>query len=229
MRARSQNRGLTLLEVLISISVLALIATLIYGAFDGMSRSKEGLSRMNGRYHQGRSTLERMSRELQSAFLSKHQPLVVNQSVRTTVFIGEDSRPIDRIDFTSFSHRRLDQNAHESDQSEIGYFASRDPERDKVDLARREDKWIDLEPDKGGVVNVVAEDVESFDLQYLDPVTGEWSDTWDSTQPAGQIDRLPLQVKIILALNGGPGNAPITIQTKVPIAMQLPLTFALPR
>lgn len=222
---RAASRGMTLLEVMVSIGILALVGTLIYGAFDGMSKAKNGLSRINDRYHQGRGAMSRISRELQSAFISGHQPLDVNLSVRNTAFIGHDSSDTDRVDFTSFSHRRFGKNLHESDQNELSYFVSRDPDSDKVDLVRREAKTIDLEPDKGGVIQVLAENVESFDLSYLDPVTGEWIDSWDSTQAAGQLGRLPAQVKVTLVLKGGIGDKPLKLVTKTPIAMLTPLTF----
>ncbi len=230
MRSRAGSRGLTLLEVLVSVTILALIGTLIYGAFDGMSKSRAGITRINDRYHQGRGALTRLSRELQSAFLSMHQPMVAAQSVRATTFVGADSTPFDRLDFNSFSHRRLGKNSHESDQNELSYFASRDPENsDKMDLARREAKTLDLEPQRGGVVAVVAEDIESFDLKYLDPLTGEWVDSWDASQPAAQLGRLPSQIKITLVLKGGIGDQPLKLVTKTPIAMQLPLAFGAPQ
>ncbi|WP_437317077.1 type II secretion system protein GspJ [Sorangium sp. So ce385] len=222
---RRRAGGVTLLEVIVSVAILAIIGTLIYGAFDGMSRSRAGISRISDRYHQGRGAIARVSRELQAAFLSRHQPADKNIAVRLTAFTGEDSSPADRVDFTAFAHRRLLRNAHESDQCEIGYFGSRDPERDKLDLVRREAKFIDLEPTRGGVVNVLAEDIESFNVRYLDPITGEWVDSWDSTQPAAQFERLPSQVWVTLVLNGGPGGEPIKFETKVPIAMQVPIAF----
>lgn len=227
MMKRAGRRGVTLLEVLVALTILALISTLIYGAFDGMSRSKESLGKINERHHQGRSALARIARELQSAFISAHEPLLVTASTRTTIFIGQDSRPADRIDFTSFSHRRLRENAKESDQNEISYYDSRDPDvSGKTDLVRREDKVIDLEPEKGGVVNVVAEDIESFELQYYDPISRDWTDTWDSSQPAAQFGRLPMFVKVSLEIKGPDPRKPILFQTKVPIAMQYPLCFA---
>ncbi|AUX49068.1 general secretion pathway protein GspJ [Sorangium cellulosum] len=222
---RGREGGMTLLEVIVSVGILAIIGTLIYGAFDGMSRSRAGISRMSDRYHQGRAAIARISREIQSAFLSRHQPFDKNIVVRLTAFVGDDTSPADRLDFTAFAHRRLLRNTHESDQCEIGYFGSRDPDRDKLDLVRREAKIIDVEPTRGGVVNVLAEDIESFNVEFLDPITGEWTDTWDSTQPAAQFERLPAQVRVTLVLNGGPGGEPIRFETKVPIAMQVPIAF----
>jgi general secretion pathway protein J len=227
MKRATHTRGLTLLEVIISLSILALIATLIYGAFDGMSASKRGLSRVNDRYHQGRAALTRMSREIQSAFISLHQSTSPTLVVRKTGFFGHDTSPGDRLDFTSFSHRRLRGDTHESDQNELSYFVDYDPNQNsKLDLLRREAKAIDLDPDKGGVVNVIAEDIETFELQYLDPVTGEWVESWDTEQATGQFMRLPLQVKITLVLNGGPGGKPLRFVTRTPVAMQAPLQFA---
>lgn len=230
MIRRAPSRGMTLLEVLVSISILALISTLIFGAFEGMARSRAGLTRIDDRYHQGRGALSRMTRELQSAFLTLHQPQAITSSVRTTMFVGTDSGSEDRVDFTSFSHRRLGRNLHESDQNELSFFISRDPERSgKSDLVQREQREVDLDPQHGGVVNVVAEDVAGLDLQYLDPLTCAWQDSWDSSQAAGQFNRLPLQVKIILTLRGGIGERPIRFETKVPLGMQTPLNFAIPR
>jgi general secretion pathway protein J len=224
MTRRSRSRGLTLLEVMVSIGILAMVGSLIYGAFDGMSRSRRGLSRINDRYHQGRAALSRMSRELQSGFLSVHQPPSEAARVRKTAFIGTT----ERVDFTSFSHRRLERDSHESDQNEIGYFISRDPESSsKYDLVRRESKYIDEYPTKGGIIQVLAEDVDSFSLQYFEPVTGEWVDTWDSTQLSGQPDRLPSAVKVTVVLNGGPNDEPLTLRTKIPISIQLALDVAL--
>jgi general secretion pathway protein J len=143
--------------------------------------------------------------------------------------MGTDSGHQDRVDFTSFSHRRLGFGAHESDQNELSYFLSPDPDSRKVDLARRESPYIDMDPKKGGTVLVLAYDVQSLDFQYLDPVLNEWVDSWDSTQPTGQMDRLPLQVRIELVVAGADNGAPLHYVTKVPLAMQAPLSFGLPR
>ncbi len=214
LKRRASQRGLTLLEVLVAVGILAMVSTLIYGAFDGMQRSRTGIERIDERYHQGRQALVRMSRELQSAFLSLHQPQVYINTVRTTIFLGTDGGTSDRVDFTSFSHQRLMRNVHESDQNELSYFMGRDPDHsDKYDLLRREQKEIDLEPTKGGIVSVLCEDVTVFDLQYLEPLTDTWLDSWDTSQVTtqAQFNRLPFQVRIKLVLKGGEGDRPIKL------------------
>ena len=49
-------------------------------------------------------------------------------------------------------------------------------------------------------MQILAHDVVGFDLQYLDPESGEWLRTWDTTQGAMQPNRLPSQVKILLTM-----------------------------
>jgi general secretion pathway protein J len=223
-RRRRRSAGFTLLEVMVSVGIVGFIGVLIYGAFHGMSRSRTNMNHMTDRYHQGRAATERMAREMSAAFISNHvsaQQLSGVQGSRQTGFIGNESR----VDFTSFSHRRLGLNAHESDQNELSYFLSPGPNGGQ-DLVRREAKHIDDDPSHGGVVLVMADNVDSFELSYLDPTTNDWTNTWDSTQPAAQLGRLPTQVSVRLVLNNGPGGSRVTFQSKVSIPIVLPLSFA---
>ena len=41
-RSRTRSRGMTLLEILVSLGILGMISILIYGAFDSMARGKKG-------------------------------------------------------------------------------------------------------------------------------------------------------------------------------------------
>jgi general secretion pathway protein J len=227
---RARARGMTLLEIMVSVAILGMIAILIYGAFDSLSRGKKGEGIRTDRARQGRQALARIARDVQSAFLSLHQPQNVALQTRVTAFIGQHSTPYDRLDFAAFAHRRFEANAKESDQAEVGYFVSPDPEKEgKMDLVRREQTPIDLDPKRGGVVNVVAEDVESFSLKYLDPTTGMWTETWDTTQALMQQNRMPLSVRINLVLKGVPNGTPSTFTTKVMLPMQQPLSFGISR
>ncbi len=230
---RRRLAGFTLIEVLISIAILAAITSLLFGAFASMKRSKDGLTRLQDRHREGRLAMARITRELQSAYISAHQPLNQALIVQKTIFKGERGSPADRVNFTAFANKRLDRNSHVSDQCELSYYGMTSPEDSSVhDLVRRIDTELDLEPEKGGRVEVLATDIDMFDLQYLDAQTGEWQETWDTTQSTGQLDRLPLQVRVILVLNqgarsgAGRSRGTIRLVTKVGLPMLAPLTFA---
>jgi general secretion pathway protein J len=233
MRARAHASGFTLIELLIAIGVLAMISMLLYGAFDGMQRTKDGVTRITDRYHEGRAALQRMAYELSSAYISAHAPPDQNLVAVRTAFIGVRDTPAARVDFNSFSNRRFDKDAKESDEAEISYFGSPNPDGSgQLDLARRISPRLDLEPEHGGRVEVLATDMDLFELNYLDAATGEWVDKWDSTQPLGQHNKLPLQVRVLLVLNGGARTSadrsrqPLRFITKVALALRDPLTFA---
>jgi len=227
-------RGFTLVELLVAIVVLSLISVLIYNAFASMKRSREGIERVNDRFREGRLAMTRMIRELQSAYISLHAPINSSLLIQRTSFVATTGTPADRLDFNSFSNRRLDKNSHVSDQCELSYFGSPNPELSGVtDLARRISTTLDLEPKKGGRVDVLATDIDLFDLQYLDPLSGNWVDTWDTTQTlTGQPARLPVQVRILLVLNGGSrqgydrGQGTIRLVSKVSIPIDNALNFA---
>jgi general secretion pathway protein J len=230
---RRLRLGFTLIELLVAIAVLSMISILIYSAFSGMKRSREGIQRVSDRYREGRIAMSRITRELQAAYVSAHMPIDQSIVVVKTAFIGKRGTPADRIDFASFANVRIDRDAHESDQAEISYFGEPDPKKQgTTHLVRRVSSRIDLKPDRGGRTEVLATDIDLFDLQYLDPLTGQWTETWDTTQATGQLNRLPMQVRILLVLNEGKraaegrGRKPIRMQTTVVIPIQKALTFA---
>jgi general secretion pathway protein J len=234
-RLSRSTTGFTLIEVMIAIAILAMMTVLLYGAFSSLKTSRDGISRIAGRYQEGRGALHRITNELQSAYLSMHVPIDLELQTVQTAFIGKRGSPADRLDFNSFANRRFERDVHKSDQVEIAYFGMEDPEEGgRYDLVRRFSDRPDMEPDKGGRVEVLATDIDLFDLEYLDPMTGNWVEEWDSTQALDQGNRLPLQVRVKLVLNGGKrtsggGHDLIEVVTKVPLPIQTPLAFAVQR
>jgi general secretion pathway protein J len=227
---RVRRRGMTMIEVVVAIGVLAMVAVLVHGVINSLSHGKEAEAERADRVHQGREAIQRIVRDLSSAYLSAHVPTNIALRTELTSFTGRGASQYARLDFTAFAHRRTERDVHESDQAEVGYFASQDPEvQDKWDLARREQTPIDLEPLKGGVIDVIAEDIQEFTLRYLDPLTGQWLENWDSVQTTGQPNRLPLEVKIHLVLKGVGDGPPYDFTTKVFIPIQQPLSFGIPR
>jgi general secretion pathway protein J len=233
-RRRGTERGFTLIEMFIAAGILAVVCMLIYSAFAGMRTSKEGVGRIDDRYHEGREALRRISRELASAYISLHKPVNATFLVQKTSFIGTRGSPADRVDFNAFSNQRFDKNSHESDQCELSYYGSPDPKGQGVtDLVRRISPRLDLKPQRGGRVDVLATDIDLFRLKYLDPLTGQWIETWDSTDTLTHTNQLPVYVHVKLVLNGGRrtgvsrGQGTLTFETKVSIPMYQPLSFAI--
>ena len=144
------TRGFTLLEIMLAVSVLALVGTMVYGGFSQTALNKARVEEDVDRSRVIHMALDRMARELTMAFVSTHENPSPDLRVIDTAFIGSDRGKDDRIDFTSFSHRRLYRNARESDQNEISYFVTEHPDEPGVQvLARREQNRIDEDPRRG--------------------------------------------------------------------------------
>jgi len=195
------KRGFTLLEIILAVSVLAIVATMIYGGFSQTALNKARIEEDVDHSRIVHMTLERMARELTMAFVSTHVNPSPSLRVVETAFIGKDHGKDDRIDFSSFSHRRLYRNAHESDQNEISYFVTDHPDKQGVQvLARREQNRIDDDPGRGGKSQILVENVVEFNLEYFDPLLSDWVQTWDSEDVLAQPNRLPTQVRIRLVV-----------------------------
>ena len=219
------RRGFTLLEIILAVTILALVGTMIYGGFAQTALNKTRVESDVNHYRAVHMALERIVREVTMAFVSTH----VNPSpdLRTvlTAFVGTDRGQDDRLDFTSFSHRRLYRNSHESDQNEISYFVTEDPDRpgERV-LARREQNRIDKDPRRGGKSQILVEGVEEFNLEYFDPLLSDWISSWASDDQFAQPNRLPTQIRIRLTVKdpSRPGKTH-TFGTRASI----PMTYAL--
>lgn len=195
--------GMTLVEVMVAVTILAIVTTLVYAGFVQTMRNKRRVEEQSDRAHVIRVAMERMVRELSQAYVSVHVNPSPSLQAMLTCFHGYRHGRASRIDFTSFSHRRLVRDANESDQNELSYFVARHPdEPDRRVLARREQRRIDDQPDRGGAISILVDDVEDFRLEYLDPQTAEWVDSWDAAPTGTHPNRLPMQVRITLEVPG---------------------------
>jgi len=227
-----------MLEVLVAATVLVMVATMIWGAFNQTSRTRSRLSTRQENDHLARIALGRISRDLRGAFLSLH----VNQDQRLaavmTHFVGTPGAN-STLDLTTFTHRRLRRSTHEGDACEVSYRAEDrsagnildearrgSGDRGRFDLVRRLSARIDNEPRRGGIVDVLIPGIRSFELRYFDEANERWVDTWDTTQAAAQPGRLPRRVRITLTLEEN--DQVLTYRTITPVYLQRPLTFGLP-
>jgi general secretion pathway protein J len=219
------KRGFTLLEIILAVTVLALVGTMVYGGFSQTALNKARVEEDVDHSRIVHMALDRMVRELTMAFVSTHVNPSMDLRVVETAFVGKDNGKDDRIDFTSFSHRRLYRNARESDQNEISYFVTEDPDEPGVQvLARREQNRIDSDPRRGGKSQILVENVEEFNLEYFDPLLSDWVQSWNTEDVLAQPNRLPSQVRIRLSTKDPRHRGKTeTFGTRVTI----PLTYAL--
>jgi len=217
------RRGFTLLEVMIAVTVLAMIGGLTWKAFDGAWDLKQRVERAEDRDQTARAALDRIAREVSMSFLSEHFDRKRFRE-RPTIFKLKYGRGEADLTITSFAHERLHTDAKESDQALFEYKLERD-EGGNMSVFRRVKPIIDDDPGHGGEKAVLAEDVLKFTVQAWDPKDREWRDEWDSNSPTrgGQV-LLPPRVRIALTLKDEQGKER-TWSTQARIILGQPLDF----
>jgi general secretion pathway protein J len=195
----SSRKGMTLMEIMVSLAILSMIGAMSWTALGQTFLARDALEVQDGVRQQARIALERISRELSTAYMSGN---ITTPNTYKTVFVGKNEDPVDTLWFASLSHHRIYRDSRESEQTELTYWGEPDPDdRDTYVLLHREAPRIDHESDKDGTILPLAYGVQRLDFKYLDPKTNEWEEEWDSTG----IDHpniMPRAVRVVLVLEG---------------------------
>lgn len=221
--------GFTLVEVMIALTLLALVSTALVRAFTYSFETKRRVTAINERYHEGRQTMVRIARELRMAFLRAEVPEELREEdpMMITRFEGRE----DQLHFTTTAHLRIHVGAKESDQSEVAYFLDRSNDRDSPyrgrTLFRRESKRVDNQPERGGHIWPVIDGVKEFKLEYWDDKGGlgddQWRRDWNSHDDPKE-PLLPARVRITLELESpDEGGPPIRFVTQAAPQLRRPI------
>ena len=219
------RRGFTLIEVMVAISILAVVATLVWSSFRQTSQTKLRIEAQAIRYRTVRIALDRMAREIAMAYLSQNEDTA--QPERRTRFAGKHHGNFDELTFSYFGHQRLYEEATEGDTAVVAYTT--EPSRERrgtTDLVRRETRRLGYQrpEDLAGQRDVLCDDVAKVRLEYWDSRDKQWREEWNTTTADGQIDRLPGKVKITLVARDDQ-NREVPFQTQTRVLMQEPLNL----
>ena len=200
---RGRQRGLTLLEIMISLAIIGFMMTIAWTTIRSASEARITFVALEERNHEVRVALARMVADLQSAYLSSNEEMMFDN--RRTMFIGK----AEELRFSSFAHVSLWADANESDQTLIVYYLDDDRQHPgKEALYRKELRRPSNEPWEGepGEHDVLLRAVEKLELQYWDWTEKKWQETWDSTKQDGEQNRLPSRVRIALTYKNPRGE-----------------------
>jgi general secretion pathway protein J len=216
-------RGFTLMEVMVAVAITALMGTIVAMAFQTGFRAKEVVEGEAEHYRMVRVALNRMAREIGSAYVSdRYDPKRYRDSNdRPTNFVGER----DRLLFTTFAHQRLYTDSKESDQAVVEYFVETSTEkgaRGRQELKRRVNPNVGERMDRGGTTDVLFEGVKKLEFEYWDSERKQWDDEWDTRRNEKKAF-LPTRVRITLvALDVNGKEARYTTQARILLNTELP-------
>jgi type II secretion system protein J len=178
-----RQAGYTLIEVLISVAILAVVMTMVSLTFSSTVRMVHTVNEEQGQEHQARTCLSLMAEDLMMARKHPRFPW----STRNGELEGQ---PADLLAFVSTGHASGDETRQEAGLSRVLYT------RDGGRLSR-----LTLRNLHGAFPEAIeridlATGVAAFDLRYYDDTLQKWVDEWD-----GKVRKsLPRAVMIQLTL-----------------------------
>ena len=200
------KNGFTLFEVLITLSILAVVVSLLYLTFHQSMTVMAETSDRAEVIQQGRMILEKMAGELRGAALVS---LKEGFQAYRTGLVGRSTKEgnefLDRLDFTHLPHPWAISVEGGWGVLELGYFLDRAPGRKGFTLFRRQDEARDGDLLRGGRSLALCDRVRSLSFSYFDRL-GKKGKEWNSLEGERR-NQLPSRVEIHLRLEDSRGQA----------------------
>ncbi len=204
--------GLTLLEILISVTILTILMAAIYGTYTSSVEAMQ-LARYNSQvYQSARIVFDRMIKDLESSLIEVPLPVEGLQVGMVGKGHTIDGMPADTIDFTSLAHLSLNRSVPQTDLCEIGYFLRKDEKNGGLILFRREDWSVDKYFTEGGRSYELARRITGLDIVFQDS-KGEEHEEWNTLEEE-RAYTLPSLISIRLTIKDQLGREK-TITTSV--------------
>ena len=203
---RRSASGFTLLEILIAISIFAVVVTTIFGSFNFVFGNVEAIENGMTDYEMASDGLNRMLADLRSIRVSQLPAYELPENTEEQDpyrVVGEidtaGNGEFSRLRFTSLSHLPLGKEWRQG-IAEITYYVEQQP--DATLTLKRSDRLDFTEP-LGQERNdpILCENVRGLKFTYLD-ANGDERERWDSDSE-GYDYATPRAIRILLAVGSG--------------------------
>lgn len=231
MRCSRGSSAFTLIEVIISAALMALILVSAYACLSACLASQKMIEPRADVLQNARVAMALMTADLRNAcplspdfaFLGMHRMLGKVEA--------------DNLDFAT--HNYTPRHSREGDFCEVSYFVDKDPATGQYCLYRRRNPTLALDPLSGGSREKIAQDVLGVRFEFFDGV--DWYESWGSTNSNNALNTspevqssdegLPEAVRITLLFDSNPqanptttegepsGSAPLAFQTVVRLVL----------
>lgn len=216
--------GFTLLELIIAVSIFAVMSAFVATAIQNGIKAKRKVQTTIDEVSRMRDSMKLMERDLNLAyhhldwekeFLEKvkksgaplqpgmappmEPPPEVQRVDPTTHFVGSENK----MNFVTMNNARFQTNKKMADFVEVGYelrnCSSADGKTNSSCLWRRQSGAVDLDVTKGGDSLVLLENVTELKFRYLGQGKQDWISDWNSTDQSSDASmkgKYPLAVEI---------------------------------
>jgi general secretion pathway protein J len=221
-----RQAGLTLIEVMISITIMVLMMTLAWTTISNTLAAKNMGEASESRNHEIRLAMGRVVADLEAAYLSRNEE--TSSTTPRTQFVGKTAGAIPEIRFSTLGHRVLWADANESEQTLISYESIADHDNPtqnnwlRREQRRLSNRNINEEP---ADYDILMHDVYKVTFEFWDWANQTWKDRWDTTASDGERGRLPSRVRITIVTKDADGNE-YKLSSQARLLLQEPLNFA---
>jgi prepilin-type N-terminal cleavage/methylation domain-containing protein len=217
-----RERGFTLLEVLVAVTILGLVLATVYGALSRTLYAKGYAEDRAEMYAVGREAALKIGQDLEAAL-----PPSPQAGVNFFGISRGDQPPDDAVQFSIMTHSGLRAISPTAGRVTVSYSLIPASENGKVfELLRdempmaitppdTEDDTFDVAPSTPARrATLLLDQSDCADqrfclvglrFRYLDAATGDWASTWDSTSQE-QFGRLPEAVEVAVYLSDNIGG-----------------------
>ncbi len=231
--ATGRQAAFTLLEMMVAVSVFAVIATLLYGTLARTAGSRAYAVEREQTAARARAALTWLGRDLSGSFQSFIYPsgnkVFFSSGIADAPAASDGDWLLDVTGLSSRGTLNLDLGRlppalpqRPVDQARILYrLEAPDPSVDAgagFDLVRYELRPPPLEVDiEAASRSVVADHIESVSMRFFDGTT--WRESWDAAQPGPPGGRAPRAVEIEVAVASvGASSLPFVSAVEIPVA-----------
>ncbi|MCF8068678.1 MAG: type II secretion system GspH family protein [Desulfobacterales bacterium] len=211
------NNGFTLIEILIAISIFAIVISTIFGSYGIVFSSAEDIEKGNKAYEMAQNCMARMTIDLSSIYATPYDFAKEDAEALRYNFLGETydiySSTFSRLQFFSFAHCSF-RGRKESGIAHIVYYVNETANGDMV-IRRSDNIFPYPEFEESDSDPILCKNVKSLTLQYFDK-EGIENDYWDL---GDNIFEKSLPKSVLITLETGTEETSYFFETRVALPL----------
>lgn len=210
------DRGFTLLELLLAVSIAAVVIAIVNYAFFQSHKNIEAVTTQREAYQTVRIVMDRMIKDLTCCYVPANRPNMTNDELSMYRFVGvnDNSNSIDKDTISITTTTDIGFSKVPGGVCEVGYYLKEmENKKDIFTLMRREDATPHYGTTKSGSEMEMAEGVLGMNIIYIDDANQE-TDEWDLTKRLV----LPKQVKVTLTMETSGDKLTFTATASLPLS-----------
>ncbi len=211
------SQGFTLLELLVALSILSILATVLYLSVGASATQTRRIGRRIEEQQRFRLALQRIATDISGVFWDKDSAHLYFQGSREDTSGGRG----DRLEFTSIVFHWRKPGERVDDLVTVSYSLGAGAEDEGMSLIREERPLTTTPPGSYGGPVAILGGVREVSFSYLDAEKREL-DSWStrSTLTSGQSQGLPRAVRVTLKLKRGEGERTVSVLLPLPLGLR---------